>query len=216
MAYVYRHSRKDNNEVFYIGIGSMPNRATSKHGRNKHWRNIVSQTDYIVDILNDNISWDECCEKEKEYIKFYGRKDIGDGSLVNLTSGGNGTINRVFTEEHREKLRGKVFTEEHKRKIGLAAKGRNIGRKHSEEDRKIISERCKGKNIGRILSEETKKKIGEKSKGRISANKGKKMSDEQKKKISETLKKNPVSYWKGKSRDEETKRKIRDKLKTKV
>jgi hypothetical protein len=186
MAYVYKHLRKDTNEVFYIGIGIKKNRATSKFGRNSIWKKIVDKTDYIVEIIENDLTWKEACEKEKELIKFYGRIDLNTGTLSNMTDGGDGTINQVFTEEYRQKLR-KPKSEEHKIKIGLASKGRNVGRKHTDEAKRKMGEAAKGVNVGKKLSEEHKRKIGEKSKGRVSANKGKPMSEEQKEKIRQTL-----------------------------
>ena len=57
---VYRHIRLDNNKVFYVGIGN-EKRPYSKHGRNKHWNNIVNKTDYFVEIIAKNISLEDAC-----------------------------------------------------------------------------------------------------------------------------------------------------------
>ena len=84
---VYRHIRLDKNEVFYIGIGN-EKRPYTKKSRNKYWHNIVNKTEYRVDILFDDLSWEEACEKETEFIKLYGRKDLGKGTLVNMSDGG--------------------------------------------------------------------------------------------------------------------------------
>lgn len=77
MAYLYRHIRLDKNEPFYIGIGSDCNfqRAYDKNSRNKYWNNI-SANGYEVEILINDISWEEACIKEKEFISLYGRKDL--------------------------------------------------------------------------------------------------------------------------------------------
>ena len=76
MAYLYRHIRLDKNEPFYIGIGSdnVYKRANDKKGRNKIWYDIAAKTDYEVEILFDNISWDNACKKEIEFISLYGKK----------------------------------------------------------------------------------------------------------------------------------------------
>ena len=37
-----------------------------------------------------NITWEEACQKEKELIEYYGRRDSGSGTLVNMTAGGEG------------------------------------------------------------------------------------------------------------------------------
>lgn len=96
MAYLYRHIRLDTNEPFYIGIGSDEDgkheRSRASWGRNKIWKRIVNKVSYRVDIIQDNLTWDEACTKEIEFIKLYGRRDLGLGPLVNLTDGGDGLI----------------------------------------------------------------------------------------------------------------------------
>ena len=96
MAYVYRHIRLDKNEPFYIGIGSdnegFYKRAYSKKNRNSHWKNIIKYG-YEVEIILDDLTWEKACTKEIEFIKLYGRKDLGKGTLVNMTDGGDGLIN---------------------------------------------------------------------------------------------------------------------------
>lgn len=214
MAYIYKHLRKDNKEVFYIGIGSDIDyrRANEKKSRNKYWQKFVQKYEYLIEIIEDNLTWDDAKSKEIYWIKFYGRKNLNQGTLLNLTDGGDGTLGRIVSEQTKEKMR-RPITDEHKRKIGLASKGRNIGRKHTDEAKKKMSEAAKGVNIGRVKSDETRKKLSMALKGKVSPNKGKPMSEEQKKKISNTLKNNPVSYWKGKHRSEETKQKIKETFK---
>lgn len=107
MAYVYCHIRIDKEEPFYIGIGtdnSNYKRAKERARRSKFWKKIVSKTNYKVEILFDNLTWEEAKIKEVELILKYGRKDIGNGTLVNMTDGGDGTINKVFDDNYRRKL----------------------------------------------------------------------------------------------------------------
>lgn len=94
MAYVYRHIRLDTNQPFYIGISSDDKyqRAYTKSRRNQHWRNIIQKTKYEVEILLDGLTWEEACKKEMEFIKLYGRTDIGTGVLCNKTDGGEGFL----------------------------------------------------------------------------------------------------------------------------
>ena len=106
MAYVYRHIRKDKDQVFYIGIGTdnkgKYTRAFSKN-RNRYWKRIVDKTNYEVEILFDDITKEEALSKEVEFIQIYGRGDLGLGTLCNLTDGGEGVTN--MSEEGKEKLR---------------------------------------------------------------------------------------------------------------
>lgn len=98
--YVYRHVRLDTNVPFYIGVGTKPkkyngqyteySRANSKQNRNVFWKRILNKSSYRVDILLEVDSIEKAYEKEIEFIKLYGRRDLNTGSLVNLTSGGVG------------------------------------------------------------------------------------------------------------------------------
>lgn len=125
MAYVYRHIRLDKNEPFYIGISNINDdykRAHKKTCRNKHWTNIIKNTNYDVDILIDDLTIEQAKEKEKEFISLYGRVDLGTGCLVNLTDGGEGILNMNENSELRNKLSkaaiGKKMTNEAKKKMG--------------------------------------------------------------------------------------------------
>ena len=73
MAYVYRHIRIDKNEPFYIGIGSdmTYKRAREKSRRSNLWNKIIAKSDYHVEILLDDITFDEAKLKEIEFIKLY-------------------------------------------------------------------------------------------------------------------------------------------------
>jgi hypothetical protein len=167
MAIVYRHVRLDTNKVFYVGIGKTEKRAyvKSKQHRNTHWCNITNKSDYRVDILFDDLDWEEACNKEIELISLYGRSDLGLGTLVNLTDGGEGTVGRVHSEDTLKKISDtakkrapKVWTEESKLKLSKSNKGRepsNKGKSITEETRLKISQAMSG----RKLSEETKAKM---------------------------------------------------------
>lgn len=111
MAIVYRHRRMDKNEIFYVGIGKSEKRAYNvSNNRSSFWKSIVNKSEYSVEIIAKNLSWEEACELEILLIKEYGRKDRRKGSLVNLTDGGDGakgykrTIAREFSEETRIKM----------------------------------------------------------------------------------------------------------------
>lgn len=136
--FVYRHVRLDTNEVFYIGVGtkyidkrradSNPyRRAFLTACRNSFWKNIVAKTKYEVHIIYEADSYEIIEEKEKEFIKLYGRKDLKLGSLCNLTDGGKGQKNVHFkkhSDETKKKMsdaaKGRKFTEEHKEKLRIA------------------------------------------------------------------------------------------------
>ena len=170
MAYLYRHIRLDKNEPFYIGIGSDDKyqRANSKTHRNKHWLSIVGKTEYKVQILIDDISYDYAKEKEIEFIDVYKRTE-DNGTLCNITKGGDGVLGLKHTEEARKKMgypnKGKVISEWHRKRISEF----RTGKKHSEETKIKMSQKALGENnhmYGKTISEETRlKKISSAKRG---------------------------------------------------
>lgn len=123
---IYQHIRLDTNEVFYVGIGCIV-RSKSKNHRNKHWLNIVKNTEYEVQVLKTKITWEEAIELEKILISWYGRRDLKTGTLCNLTDGGEGSYGRITTDETKLKmskiLKGKL----------TGSKNPFYGKKHSDE-----------------------------------------------------------------------------------
>jgi hypothetical protein len=88
----YYHKRLDTNEIFYVGIGE-PSRPYESGSRNPHWYHVVDKVGYEVILIKENISWKEACDWEISEIKRIGRRDLGLGSLVNMTDGGEGIEN---------------------------------------------------------------------------------------------------------------------------
>lgn len=155
MAVVYKHIRKDTNEVFYIGIGSKKQRATSTHKRNEFWWNIVNKAGYEVEIIHEGISIDEAKQLEIKYISEYGRKDLELGTLVNLTDGGDGQFNpsihtiekckQAAIKQHKEGKGPKrdKLTEDIKNKIRNTMKEYHKNHTFTEEQRKRMSDAAK-------------------------------------------------------------------------
>ena len=186
MAYVYQHIRKDTNQPFYIGIGSDLNfyRANKFSERNEIWERIKNKTEILVEILHNNIEWEDACQIEIQLIKKYGRINNKTGILSNMTDGGEGTLNRVISDDTRYLLgngvRGKQRTDESRLKQSITSKGIKKTKEHSEKIRQY--------RLGKKMSEESKKKMSENSKGRQTWNKGVKFSEESKIKMRDSKK----------------------------
>jgi hypothetical protein len=182
MIYIYKHIRLDNGEIFYIGIGNKK-RITSQKSRNPFWRNIVKKYGFKFEIIEEVESWVEACEREKFWIKYYGRRNTNEGILVNMTDGGEGTFGRKFNIESKIKIsesnKGKKLSEETKIKISESNKGKNkvkpknfgekireirLGSKRTEESKQKQSIKTK-ETLSKI-----KDKLSEKSKGEKNAN----------------------------------------------
>lgn len=151
---LYQHVKVENNEVFYIGIGN-DKRAYNKINRNIHWKRIVNKYEYKVEILSDNLTWENAQEAEIQLIKLYGRINLKTGPLCNMTDGGEGCVGHVYSEKTIERFKeigrqrmtekykqymlsfniGKFVSEETRIKSSIA----NTGRKNSELSKLNIS-----------------------------------------------------------------------------
>jgi len=131
--YLYRHIRLDKNEVFYIGIGGKTKndykyykRAHKKHGRNSFWKNITNKTNYEVEIMLESDNLEFILQKEVEFIKLYGRRDLKKGTLVNLNDGGKTPTRYLVSNNTIEKLKkanlGKKYSDETKAKVSISSK----------------------------------------------------------------------------------------------
>jgi len=116
--YVYRHIRLDKNTPFYIGRGTKA-RVFNTHCqeykrayiktigvRTKHWQNIFNISEIQVDILYETTNFEEIKLKETEFIRMYGREDLGLGTLINLSDGGEGISGYVMSETTKAKKSG--------------------------------------------------------------------------------------------------------------
>ena len=144
--YIYAYLR-DDGTPYYIGKGKGV-RAWKQHsikGKGAH----TPKDNSRIFVCETNLTEVGAFALERRYIRWYGRKDLVTGILVNRTDGGEGTNN---TQRN--------VTEETKRKIGQANKGRIqsaetklkrsqslVGRKPSEES----NAKRRAKAIGRVL-----------------------------------------------------------------
>ena len=115
MAYVYTYTRLDKNEIFYVGIGSDSKykRAKNLSLRTDYFKKIINKSEYKLDIVFDDLTWEEACLREIELIALYGRKDLGIGTLINFTDGGEGrkgSQNRI-TPTYQIDLEGNIIKE---------------------------------------------------------------------------------------------------------
>lgn len=115
--YVYAYLRnKDSSTAkagtpYYIGKGSK-RRAWEKHANTK----VPNDKSRIV-ILENNLSDVGALALERRMIRWWGRKDIATGILINKTDGGEGCAGSIA-------LRGKSKSETHKKNLSKAFLGK--------------------------------------------------------------------------------------------
>lgn len=94
---VYLHRREDDGIPFYIGIGSI-GRAHDVHSRNDYWKNVYAKHGRIVEILHENLTWDEACEIEIRLIAKY--RELHPDSMTNISAGGGGVSGLTGEKSH--------------------------------------------------------------------------------------------------------------------
>lgn len=109
--YVYIHKRKSDGVVFYVGKGSMRptdkrqtyKRAKSSSLRSLWWQRVAEKHGFEAEIIADCRTDGAAQNLEKALIKKYGRLQLGLGTLVNMTDGGDGHSGVLTSDDLRRK-----------------------------------------------------------------------------------------------------------------
>ena len=145
--YLYRHIRLDTEEPFYIGVGTKCRiyttwereytRAHVTQYKAIEWNSIVKSVGYSVEILYESDDYSEILKKEVEFIKLYGRLDLGAGTLCNKNNGGSGNHGVRWDNDARERQRqnklGKPMVFKDKKKWRENVSNSLKGYKHTEK-----------------------------------------------------------------------------------
>jgi hypothetical protein len=169
--YNYLIIEEKTNTPIYVGKGHKDRVLSSN---NEYSKIIGEETIYKFPFAR--LKEKEAYELEKDLIFTIGRKDKGEGPLLNKADGGygggrtDGFVGKIHSEETRIKMglshKGKRHSKETKNKMSLSHKGKKFSKEHGKK----ISIALKGHKI----SDEIKKKISFALKGRVSPNKGRK------------------------------------------
>ena len=112
-------------------------------------------------IVFTNGMYETSNKKEIEFISIYGRKDMGNGTLVNLTNGGDGSVGVFVTNETRLKL-SLMFKGENHPNFGKKLSKKTCMKK--SESMKNSDKNLKGKKLPDWWKDKIRQtKLGEKN-----------------------------------------------------
>lgn len=160
--YVYRHVDEESNIPVYIGIGTKPNYANtinssykralalSTTSRSEDYYNYCTGKNILFQILFVSDDLTEIKEKEQELILLYGRRDLGTGSLFNLTKGGDSLSEAVMYSTNSIEKSCVICGKEYKCILSRSSKSKYCSRECSDKASIKVGNQCCA-NCGKIV-----------------------------------------------------------------
>lgn len=202
MSYVYMYYDPSRGEPIYVGKGN--GHRDTMHMKRKDHHPLTYRlramkkigVDPIITRICNDVNDELALLVEEEAISKFGRRDLGLGTLLNLTDGGDGAKGAILSDDHRLKLsqalKGRIVTPETRALMSKVRTGETRsedtrarisaakrGQKYSDEARANISAGHVGMTytsernakvsvslMGHFVSDETRAKISEKAKQR--------------------------------------------------
>lgn len=161
-AYLYCDPSREN-EPIYVGKGVGKRVFSHLKRRNRH--PLSSRLQHMsalgvqptIEFLISDVSETTALFVERCAIDKYGRKNLNQGPLLNLTNGGEGSSGWKASEETKERMRLAHLGRQRPPSVGAAVSKRCKGKSLSAEHRQRIGESKRGKKLAQRTPEHSKK-----------------------------------------------------------
>jgi hypothetical protein len=153
--YVYAYIRSKSSETAHLGTPYYIGKGQGVRAWEKHTTVRKPKDDFYIVILEQGLTEIGALAIERRMIKWYGRKDICTGILLNRTDGGDSPVGRVCSSEEKIKIS--------KANTGRSAWNKGIPRTLEERAKMSLTKRARagspGYNIRPPCSKEKAEKI---------------------------------------------------------